>query len=897
MDNELQPGDRNRESGCAARRIGPYRVVREIGRGGMAVVLLAERADGEFEQQVALKLIKPGLDSEQILQRFSRERQILASLHHPAIAGLVDGGVTDEGRPYLAMEYVEGVPIDVYCDQHRLSVEERLKLLDMVAEAVEHAHRSLVIHKDLKPDNILVAEGGHVKLLDFGIASVLDQGPGASETQPGLEGSRVMTPELASPEQLRGAPLTTAADVYQLGVLLYLMMTGKHPCGLSSGTSEEMARAARDQDPRPPSAAAGPAWRSTPEETPDITATPTAASSRLKGDLDAIILMAIRREPEHRYASVHQLRQDIARHLEGKPVEARSRKVGYVAGRFLRRHTAAAASVAAIIVMVAGLTGAYTAQLAHERDRVQSEAERASEVADFLQHLFDDPEADQIDAEQLSARELLDRGAERIRSDLDGQPETRAEILSVLGRISHKLGSYERAEELLTEALRIRERCLGKEHVDVASTLRDLGILYYDQGKHDQAEPLYQRALAIREQAYGPTHADVAACINSLAILRYDQGRYDEAETLYRRALEIWEEVYGPDHHEVATALQNLAILYRRQGDYEAAEPMYRRSLEIKERSLGPEHPGVASCINSLAILCYDQGRYEEAETYYRRALELREKAFGESHPEVAVSLNNLALLLIHCGDLSSARPLLERAIAIWEHSLGPDHPFIASGLNNLAEIQIKTGHLDVAEPLVRRALAIREQAYGADHPAVAESLSYLADLAAAEGDVDRADPLYRQVASCWEASLGPEHSAVVSVLTDHASLLIRAHRRDEANGLLNRCLEICNHWGPAEELSASERVVVASVHLASGKLHQQAGEDELAQTCWTEAAELAMPVAGRAADMGGLEIEAEALLRLGRADEARPIVKRLQAMGWRDDELQRLCRQSGVAG
>ncbi|RMI19785.1 MAG: serine/threonine protein kinase, partial [Calditrichaeota bacterium] len=482
----------------SGQRIGPYRVIEELGMGGMGAVYLAERADGQFEQQVALKLIKTGMATQQILKRFQSERQILARLQHPNIARLLDGGITDDGAPFFAMEYIQGEPITAYCDRHRLSIEERLKLFIMVCEAVQYAHRNLVVHRDLKPNNILVTEEGVVKLLDFGIARMLDEESlavgGQTLTQ---AGTRVLTPEYASPEQVRGEPVTTASDIYSLGVLLYELLSGKRPYEVSSTSPLEMEKIICQTTPPKPSSAFKQLANTNPEhpvESPpgEIArrrgTSPEKLKKQLSGDLDTICLMALRKEPERRYQSAQQMAEDIKRYLTDRPLLARPDTFEYRFRKFVGRNRTLLTGISMVMVLITALVIYYTVRLSRERDRAQLEARKATQVSQFLSSLFEVSEPGQSMGEAITARELLDKGAARLETELATQPEVQATMMDVIGEVYYSLGLYDQSLSLLQKALDIRRRLFGEVHPDVARSQVALGNILREMGKYPEAE-------------------------------------------------------------------------------------------------------------------------------------------------------------------------------------------------------------------------------------------------------------------------------------------------------------------------------------------------------------------------------------------------------------------------
>ncbi|NOZ94896.1 MAG: serine/threonine protein kinase, partial [Acidobacteria bacterium] len=630
---ETDPCDGDIE-GCA---IGPYRVIREIGRGGMGVIYLAERADGQFEQRVALKLLKRGLDTDELMERFLRERQILARLEHPAIARLLDGGVSEDGRSYFAMEHVDGAPITTRCDRLRLTLDQRLALFISVCEAVQHAHVNLVVHRDLKPSNILVDADGRPKLLDFGIAKVLSEEGVARSTALTRTGWHVMTPEYAAPEQIRGDPVTTATDIYALGLILYELLCGRRAQPLAGTSPEEAQRAILEITARRPSSAATRAAHIPGDPSPGAEATAVASARRLSprrlkrrlaGDLDTIVLKALRKEPERRYASAEALARDIGRHLEGLPVRARRETPAYRVGKFISRHRLGfAASVALFLALVGGLIST-----AWEARATAREARKAKAVTSFLVSIFETNDPAEARGRSVSARELLDRGARRIDSELHGQPAVQAELMGVVGELYRKLGLLDQAGPLLNGSLQDKRAIYGRGSAEAAAAEEHWGVYLYDQGKYDRSGKVLRHALSLQERALGPRAPAVGETLSGLAAVLSEQGHYIQAEALHRRALGISRAHFGNDSAEAATDLGNLAVALWNQGKLDRAVPYARRALAIREQLFGENHPDTAQSLHTLATLLSDQGNYDEAQRLFLRAIRVRKKVLGPDH-------------------------------------------------------------------------------------------------------------------------------------------------------------------------------------------------------------------------------------------------------------------------
>ncbi len=814
--------------------VGRYRVVRELGRGGMAVVYLAERADGQFSQKVALKLIKRGIDTDDVVRRFDLERQILALAGHPNIARLLDGGVGPDGLPFFAMEYVEGQPIDQYCDRLQLTVKARLQLFLQIAQAVGYAHRNLVVHRDIKPSNILVDQEGQAKLLDFGIAKLLDPEAATHLTR---TDTRLMTPMFASPEQVRGGQVTTASDVYQLGLLLYMLLTGCWPYPVAESEALAVARAIAQAEPSRPSTVITRKEMHRPGESEIDSAAISEARSttllrlqrELAGDLDRILLMALRKEPERRYGSVAQLIDDIERYLQGRPVAARADTLVYRVSKFVRRNAAASLTAAAALVLIVALAVYYTLQLTWERDRARRAAAHATRVSEFLRGLFAVSAPTRSKGEAVTARQLLDRGAWQVVEGLEGQPELQADMMILMGDVYRELahfaeaktlldaavrlrreapgedalglaaalfaqarlnaetgepGSLATAARILGEVLRIRQHVLGPDHPEVARVLAESGRVFMLQGNYEAARQDQEHALAILEARLGPDDAEVGLVLMNLGEVLIEVREFEVAKQQLERAINILGRVYEPDHPHIANALALLANALRFTNDLAGARAQYEGALVLVERAYGPEHPRFAEVLNQRGLLLNASGDPAAAIADLERALAIRKKAFGEIHAKVAASLNNLGLVYRSKRDSARARRYFEQSVAVYEAALGHDHVDVATPLRNLAEILKQVGPREEAVPLYQRVIKIREQSFGPNHSLLASPLGSLGELELDLGNPRVAEPLLRRA-----LALGRDHEP---------------HRVPEVvrpRIALGRCLTALGRFPEAEEL------------------------------------------------------------------------------------------------
>ncbi|MCP3979631.1 MAG: serine/threonine protein kinase [bacterium] len=757
------------------KTVGRFRIERELGRGGMAVVYLAQRADGEFRQDVALKLIKRGTDTDEALRRFAQERQIMAGIAHPNIASLIDGGTTDDGRPYFVMEHVEGRSIDRWCNEQRLPVRERLKLYLQVAEALAYAHRNLVIHRDIKPSNILVTDDGVVKLLDFGIARYLDpEGdvPDRTATQ-----KRFLTPTWASPEQLGGAHVTTASDVYQLGLLLYLLLSGRSPHGSDTGDSEALRRSVLEGTFTRPSAAVALA---TEEDGTEDVGRDRGTSAKLlrrelSGDLDNIVLKALSRQPERRYSSVAQLVEDIERFLRGLPVSARPDSLTYRVGKLVARYKLAAGFAGLALVLLLAFAVTMTVQankIAAERDRANLEAEVSRRVSDFLVGLFRVSNPGEVGGESITARELLDEGAKKISGDLADQPELQARLMDTMGVVYQQLGLYDDAEPLMEQAVSVRREHLDADHPDMLASMNHIGALYFHQGRYDEAETVCRDTLERQRRVLGDEHVETLRTMNVLANIHQNRGRYSEAQPIYRTIIEARQRVLGPDHIETLSAMHNLGAALFRMGQLDEAQLMFADVTEIRARTLGFDHPETLATRSSLANVLQRQGKLEEAEPQYLRVLELRRRVHGADHPNTLTTMHNLAALYKNQGRYDEAIPIYLDTLAAQKRVYGDEHIKTLRTMNSLADVYTNQGRHDEAGPLFAEVIARQKRVLGENHPEMAITMHNLACVYRETGRLEESRRLFEESQRILESQLDSKHPWIAATAADYAKLL-----------------------------------------------------------------------------------------------------------------------------
>jgi tetratricopeptide (TPR) repeat protein len=791
--------------------MGKYKLLEQIGEGGMGEVWLAEQSE-PVHRRVALKIIKLGMDTKQVLARLEAERQALAVMDHPNIARFFDGGATEAGRPYFVMELVQGIPITDYCDTNRLTTDERIRLFIDVCQAVQHAHHKGVVHRDLKPSNVLVTVKDNkpvVKIIDFGIAKALGQEL-TDQTLVTRMGQVIGTPEYMSPEQAEGSGLDvdTRTDVYSLGVMLYELLVGARPFELKVRLDQAIRYAIREtQIPKP-------STRLTSlGETQDTIAehrrtTVDALKKELRSDLDWIILKAMAKDRTRRYETSNGFAQDLERHLRHEPVLAHAPSTTYRVGRFVRRHRMGVAfgGIIAILLIMSVLgMSLQGARIARERDRAEQEAAKAETVNEFLQTML--ASADPwIGAREVRVADIIDQAVTEIDRELDAQPEVEAAVRLTLGRtyrglgllpeaevqvrqaielrrssapldelgladalndlgvVQYTKGEFEAADSLLSEALEIRTRLLGDEHMDVSEVLGDLGAVSVAIGDYEGADSLIRAALDMRVRLLGENSLEVAESQGNLAALLANQGKIQEAEAMFRTVLATRRELQG-DHLDVTTAMQNLAIVMQWQERFDGVEPLLREALEIQRRLLGDEHPEFARTVNNLAVFLWRRGVLQEAESLLREALEINRRVLGAENPEVSSNLANLSLVLQDQERFDEAETLRRQSLAIDRRVLGNDHPDVARSLNSLGGLLAQAERYGEAEAAFREAKRIQIQNFGDDSWQTATTASMLGDVLTTLNRFQEAEPILVRSYEIIRAEFGDDHGRTQAAL------------------------------------------------------------------------------------------------------------------------------------
>lgn len=754
------------------QNFGPYRMKRLLGQGGMGVVYLAERED--LGSVAAIKILRDAWLSPDRRERFASEQRTLAQLNHPAIARLYDADILPDGTPWFVMEYVEGVPLTIFCEQHASSIPERLQLFRAVCEAVEHAHRHLIIHRDLKPSNILVKSDGSVKLLDFGIAKQLDglDGP-VDQTATGL---RLMTPAYAAPEQLFGEPVGIHTDIYTLGVVLYELLAGRLPFDLSNRKPGEAAAVMVEQGPERPSAARGKGAAAGGARLPTV-------GKRAWADLNVVCLTAMRWEPERRYRTVEALIRDIDHYLAGEPLEARPDTLGYRLGKYVERNWRPVSAAAATLIVVLSLVVFYTLRLATARNAAVAEAARTQRIQRFMLNLFQGGDEAVGPADSLRVVTLVDRGVQEAQA-LAGEPAVQAELYETLGSIYQKLGKLDRADSLLRTALDQRRSLFGPDHAEVARSLVALGRLRIDQAEFKDAEQLIREGLVMSTRHLRPGHPAIASATVALGQALEESGQYDEGIKVLEQAVQLRSAPASSPTPELAASMRELANTHYYAGHLEVADSLDRLVLAMTRKLNGERHPLVAEDLINLGAVQHQWGHYPAAERYYREALDITQAFYGPNHYKTAAALTMLGRTLrFEPQGNDEAAHLFQRALAIRERVFGKMHPQVASTLNELGGVALARGRFGEAAAMAQRVLTIYRTAYGRRHQFTGVGVANLASVYMKEEQYSRADPLFREAIAIFTETQGARHLNTGIARIKLGRTLLRRHRYAEAVG------------------------------------------------------------------------------------------------------------------
>jgi serine/threonine protein kinase/tetratricopeptide (TPR) repeat protein len=822
-------------------QIGRYRILETLGEGGMGTVYKAEQRT-PIKRIVALKVVKPGFDSQEVAARFESERQALARMDHPHVAKVLDAGVDSAtGRPYFVMEYVPGHPITDFCDTNRLSIPRRLELFLQVCEAIGHAHQKMIIHRDIKASNVLAWMNDAkpmVKVIDFGVAKALLAGDRLTDrTFNTFRGQAVGTYDSMSPEQAAGSPdVDTRSDVYSLGVLLYELLTGTKPFDrkvLASAADEEVRRIIREVEPPRPSTRVTMLGDTMTRIASARQARADELARVLKGELEWIPLKAMRKERDRRYTSPQQLAEDVQNYLNGRPLLAGPESRAYALRKFVQRHRAAVLTTSAIVVFAAAGVSLYIRDIRSAQKQTAAALQQANQqtaiataVNQFQSDMLASADPFGLLGERVTVLEATQAALKQIDAGkLKDQPLVEAAVRATIASTFQSLGRYDQAETNARRSLELRRRVLAEDHKEVAESLNVLAVILYSQAKFDQAEPLYRQAIEIQRNVLPAPAAPLATTLNNLAVLLKERRAVREAEAMCREALEINLRALPADDPVTADCLSNLAAILQDQGKLDEAEKYYRQALEMRRTSLPPGHPALSNSLSSLAMLTRDQGKLKEAEKLFAEAVQITRDALPAAHPSLAIYLGNLADTLRADNRNADAEPLYREAVEINRKALSADHPDLAQSLhtlgsvirwqgrleeampyyeesvriarksqpvhrntavyiNNMGRLLHAMKRLDEVEAYYRESLEMRRKLFRAPNPEIAQSLRNLGTLADDQNKPAQAEALLREALQMYRDSIGMGEAPTKECAGLLATLLDKSGRQSDAQAV-----------------------------------------------------------------------------------------------------------------
>ena len=809
------------------RRLGPYQLLHLLGTGGMGEVYLAQRVDQEFEQQVAIKLVRRDLIPVDVYTRLRTERQILANLQHPNIARLFDGGTTEDGTPYLVMEYIDGIAINVYCDRHRLTIQQRLKLFCKVCAAVQYAHQSLIVHRDLKASNILVNESGEPKLLDFGIAKLMNENINTDPSQHTQHGWRVMTPAHASPEQVTGDAITTSSDIYVLGLLLYQLLCGKRAITIpANARMAEIQKMVCQHMPASPSDVLLALSKENTQLTQDIGFSRRSSVKQLfkllKGDLNNIVMMALRKEPQRRYLTANQFAEDIQHWLSGQPVSATQDSWSYRSSKFISRHRYAVAAASLTLLMLCAfsvITYLQSQALARERDTVTLERNKAQQVSSFLIDLFELSDPAHNRGHELKAQELLEVGTRRIETDLKSYPDTRATLLNTIGRVYNSLGLYKEASSVLEKSLNLRQELYGKQHPEVGASLNDLSETHIALGELDIAEAPLKESLSpvlhasSKSETKIQSSAVMAKSLFLLGRIALERGEFETAEQRFKQSMDMYDALGQQNSIDKAAVMTQLGKSLSEQYKESEAEPWLRAALNIGKAQLGTDHPQVAEQMARLADVLEGQAKNDEAAIWFRTSLNIKRRILGIKHPDTVDTIENYGNFLRRNGVFDEARTLMNEALQINTELYGTQHEYVGYDNVNLGLLDYDEGRYVSAEQRFRTALSIYGRSLGQDSVLIAGAQIGLARSLTRQHKPDTALPLLHSAIKISDQSLGKDNPITATANAALGIALLESGRLTQAKALLLKTIP------EIEDTYGSHAVITREVHAALKQL------------------------------------------------------------------------------
>lgn len=792
-------------SGHIGKKFGVYRIESRIAHGGMGDVFLASRDDGVFQKKVAIKIIHAGLQSSEFIKRFHQERQILAGLNHPNIARLLDGGLSDDGLQYLVMEYIDGLSLDKFLDEENPDLQTRLDLFGQICDAVGYAHRHLVVHRDLKPDNIFINKDRRIVLLDFGIAKVFstDDNPEGFQTMV-QSGPAPFTPQYASPEQIESGEITTASDIYSLGVIFYQMLSGRLPYKINPAEPLQTLQILKNEIPIRPSLAAR---QKTVLNSKHSSKLPYPAEE-IKGDLDTICLKALKKEANLRYGTIDEFKTDINRYLNGLPVSAADDVFTYRVSKFFQRHTVAVTISFVFSLMLIAVVGFYTWQLKQEVRKSQIEMHKSVQVAQFLKDMFDAAGPQSSKGKDATARDLLETGAIKIEKGLLDQPEVQAEMYGLIGDVFRRIGVYGKAEQMEDKALERNITLYGAQSEAVARSYYALAALNEERMDIEKAEKYYSLATSLLPRVRNKPGLFLADILLGKANIAYQDGDFIRSDSLYTLAYNQYLKAEGDVSLNVATTLNGRADNARRLGNYKQAEELYLKSLKIRKELLGADHADVAHSLNHIARLYSTMGRYNEAEVYAREGLAVRLGIYGENHAETGASMANLANILKESGHLAESEKYYRKALSILRNLFGENHIYVAATLSSLAATLYKQGKIDTAGRYFRQSIQINNVVLPEGHNRRSYALIGLGRLLSENGEPEKAFPLLQKAYNLRVKAFGYNNKRSAQAGNVLGACLVRLKRYNAASEVLAKSLEVFKREKSKNELDETRAII-----------------------------------------------------------------------------------------
>lgn len=782
------------EQDLTGKRIGSYQITATLGKGGMGSVYLAHRADEQYQKQVAIKLIKHAAATKELMQRFRIERQILARLEHPYIARLLDGGTTEAGLPYLVMEYVEGESIDDYCNLRQLTINQRLSLFRKICSAVQYAHQKLIVHRDLKPSNILVTKDGNPKLLDFGIAKFLDKTESdfdAIETQ---HNERLLTPRYSSPEQIKGEPVSTVTDVYALGIILYELLTGKRPYGIEETSRFSIEKAVLETSPLLPSTSItqlddnSNINEKTGEQDGKLLwcgeLRPKQLKRLLSGDLDNIVMMALRKEPEQRYVSVEQFSRDIEYFLHNKPVHARPLSLFYLSTRFVQRNFLSSSLTVILVISIIG----FSVTTLMQSKKVEAERAKAVAIVNFLTDMFSEIEPDKAQGKEVSVREVLDKAAKQLddkNHSLTNERLLEAAIRRVIGQIYSDLGILPAAEKQLESALRIHRETGQQNQPEFLLNLIDLSGVYHLQIRENERQKLNLEALPLSKKLHGDNHQITIGILHNLAGVFHMNGNFNEAKKLYSEVLKKRRLILGENHQDTLSTIMSLGTVYHWSGDYEKAENHYQLCLDKSRVIHGESHSQTLICMSALGSVLETAGHYKRAEPIISEHIKKARLILGNEHPETLRSMHNLADVYRGLGRYEESENLFLETLALRKKTLGNDHIETLQTRMKLARLYRLIKRYSEGIRLVEYTVKRQTEKLGFEHPTTLIAAQVMADLYREDNQLAKAIELYDSVLIVREKVLGEQHAEIIDTLAGTGLAFLASGNNAQAESYL----------------------------------------------------------------------------------------------------------------